>query len=68
MEVGVVGSEHDRQYTYSLTLRGFRANIVAWISNTYYIFWVRVCNNSYPAWNAQAPYCHYSVHGRTFIK
>lgn len=38
MEVGVVGSEQDRQYTYSLTLRGFRATIVAWISNTYYIF------------------------------
>jgi len=27
-------------------------------SNRYYIFWVCVCNLSYPACNAHAPYCH----------
>jgi len=27
-------------------------------SNTYYVFWVCVCNLTYPTWNALATYCH----------
>jgi len=26
--------------------------------NTYYIFWVCICNLSYPACNVQVPYWH----------
>jgi hypothetical protein len=32
--------------------------LLQWKSTKYYIFWVCVCNLSYPASNAHAPYCH----------
>jgi hypothetical protein len=48
----------NRQCTYNVPLRGFRANIGVVESNKYYMFWVCLCNLKYTKRNAHAPYCH----------
>ena len=45
--------KHDRQCTYNVTLRRFRATIVAEL----HIATVCVCSLIYPACNAHEPYC-----------
>ena len=51
--------QQDSHCTYNVTLRRFRASIVAvekqWVL---YTAWVCVCSLRYPACNAHAPYCH----------
>ena len=32
--------------------------LLQWNSNTYYMFWVRICSLRHPECNAHAPYCH----------
>ena len=49
--------EHERQWTYNVTLRRAYAIIDAVEkSNKYYLFWVCICSLKYPAWDAHAPY------------
>jgi hypothetical protein len=48
--------KQDKQCTYNAQLRRFRATIVAWKSNMYYIFWVCVCSLSYRACKAPPYY------------
>ena len=43
---------------YNIKRRCVRETIVSWKSNEYYITWVCVCSIRYPAYIAQAPYCH----------
>jgi hypothetical protein len=79
--------EQDMQYTYSVTLTRVRVTIVAVENLTivagekqYVLHIVGVCNLSYPACNAHAPYCrllhagfysifpHYLINGTNFEK
>ena len=48
--------QQDRQCTYNVTLKSFRATTVTAEINYYHIFWVRMSSLMYPARNACAPY------------
>jgi hypothetical protein len=52
--------QHDRQCTYNVTLRWLLNHCREWKNEIYYIFWVCVCNCSYPACRAHGTvlYCH----------
>jgi len=41
---------------YNITLRRFRANVVAAEQQNYYISWVCICSLIYPACKAHVPY------------
>jgi len=49
--------KQDKQCMCNLTLRRFLSTIVGMESSKYYVFWLCVCNFSYPACNARATYC-----------
>jgi hypothetical protein len=44
------------EWTYNVTLRSVRANVVI-VEERCYVFFVYVCSLNYRAWNAHAPYC-----------
>jgi len=57
--------EQDRKCVYNITLRRVRVTVFAVeklaifaVEKQYVLHIVRVCNVSYPACNAHAPYCH----------
>ena len=50
--------EQDKPTTCNLTLKSFRATIIALEIRIYYIFWERFYTLRYWVWNLQPPYCN----------
>ena len=50
--------EQDKLFTCNVTWYAFALPLLPWESNKCYIFWVCVCSLRYPAFRANAPFCH----------